>query len=331
MTENKEELDELRNIKRMDYPKKGSDKQTTHRAWWVRIKRGKTPHNKYFSDNKYGGEEQALAAAIKYRDELEKELGFARTGFEAFRRKTNKSGIAGIHKSLNTSRRKNGKSYSYLCWYASWLDPITGKRRNRSFAIPKFGEAEALRLAIKAREEAIENILGIKRPTPEWGKLPLEKLVEVVENAQTAYEKGRALEELIYVLFEGVSGFSVNDTNVTTETEEIDLVILNDSTDPRFSRESAILLIECKNWSSKCGKNEFVIFKEKIENRSNRCTLGFLISWNGFAETVTKEMLRGSHEQALVIPIDGETIKNGIKDGDFQKVLLDAWHRTVTL
>lgn len=329
MSEDNIKIDEMRNIIRMDYPRRGAHGQS--RAWWVRVKRGKKLHSRYFSDNKYGGEEKALIAAKDYRDELENQLGFARSGFESYRRISNKSGIAGIHKAMNTTRRKNGKSYSYLCWYASWLDPITGKRRNRSFAIPKYGEAEALRLAIKAREEAIENILGIKRPTPEWGKLPQDKLVEVVENAQSAYEKGRALEELIYVLFEDVPGFSVNDTNVKTETEEIDLVILNGSEDPRFSRESAILLIECKNWSSKCGKNEFVIFKEKIENRSNRCTLGFLISWNGFAETVTKEMLRGSHDQALVIPIDGEAIKNGIKDGDFQKVLFDAWHRTVTL
>ena len=38
--------------------------------------------------------------------------------------------------------------------------------------------------------------------------------------------------------------------------------------------------------------NELVLFHQKIENRSHRCTLGFLISWNGSAETVTEEMLR---------------------------------------
>jgi hypothetical protein len=38
-----------------------------------------------------------------------------------------------------------------------------------------------------------------------------------------------------------------------------------------------------KNWTGKCGKNEFVTFHTKLENRSQRCTLGFLISWNGFS------------------------------------------------
>ena len=39
-----------------------------------------------------------------------------------------------------------------------------------------------------------------------------------------------------------------------------------------------------------------------LENRSHRCALGFLISWNGFTETVTKEKLRGSREQIMLVP-----------------------------
>jgi hypothetical protein len=212
-----------------------------------------------------------------------------------------------------------------------WVDPKTGKRGSKSFSVTKHGEAEALRLALKSREEAIALILGIKRPPPLQEQLSVNQLVKIVETAQTSYEKGQALEELIYSLFQTTSGFSVIDRRATTETEEIDLIVLNDSTDPRFSGEGPIILIECKNWSSRCGKNEFVIFKEKIENRSSRCTMGFLISWNGFSETVTKEMLRGSREQHLVIPIDGEAVKRAIREGNFQKTLIDAWLKSVTL
>lgn len=54
---------------------------------------------------------------------------------------------------------------------------------------------------------------------------------------------------------------------VRTETEEIDISTLNSSDDPRLLREGALVLAECKNWSGRCGKNEFVVFRAKLENR----------------------------------------------------------------
>lgn len=212
------------------------------------------------------------------------------------------------------------------------MDPVSGKRKNKAFGISKYGEAGALILALRAREEAIAKISGTERSsTALWGKATLEDLVELVENAQTSHEKGQALEELACKLFETIPGFSINGFDQETETEEIDLVLLNNSDDPRFRRESAILIAECKNWSGKCGKNEFVVFKQKVENRSNRCSLGFLISWNGFTETITKEMLRGSREQPLVVLLDGKAIKQAVKSKNFFKVLTVAFDKAITV
>ena len=131
-------------------------------------------------------------------------------------------------------------------------------------------------------------------------------------------------------MFETVPGLTVN-ARVRTATEEIDIAILNDSSDPRLRRESALLLVECKNWTGKCGKNEFVVFREKIENRSRRSSLGFLVSWNGFASTVTREMLRGSREETLVVPMTGKGLRTAVRDGDFLKVLSQCWDAAVLL
>lgn len=158
---------------------------------------------------------------------------------------------------------------------------------------------------------------------------PLAALLGAVETATTATDKGRSLEELMARLFGSVARFEVDDRNVRTETEEIDLTILNGSNDPPFSKEGPLLLVECKNWSSNCGKNEFVIFKEKIRNRSQRCTVGFLISWNGFADTVTKEMLRGSREEALILLITGEQVRRAVGTGKFADELRSAWKAAV--
>ena len=158
-----------------------------------------------------------------------------------------------------------------------------------------------------------------------WGSEPLDSLVDRMRDG-TANEKGRALEELATRLFNTVPGFNATG-NLFTATEEIDIRIQNTSDDAYWRQESYLLLGECKNWSGKCGKDEFVVFKNKLRNRVGRASCGFLISWNGFTETVSKEMLRGSEGHLLVVPIDGAELRSAVRDGDFAarlKALHDA-------
>ena len=136
--------------------------------------------------------------------------------------------------------------------------------------------------------------------------------------------KGKALETLIATSFAGVEGFNVIDSNVNTQTEEIDVVIRNESKHPTWEKEGSLILVECKNWQSKrVGKNEFVLFKEKIENRAGRSRLGFLICVEEFAETVTKEMLRSSKSNLLVVPIDGGKLRQLVGSPNRNHLLLD--------
>lgn len=136
--------------------------------------------------------------------------------------------------------------------------------------------------------------------------------------------KGKALETLIAAMFSSVEGFNVIDSNVNTQTEEIDVAIRNESTHPIWQKEGSLILVECKNWHSKrVGKNEFVLFKEKIENRAGRCQLGFLICTENFADTVTKEMLRSSKNDLLVVPIDGEKLLQLVQSHNRNQLLLD--------
>ena len=137
--------------------------------------------------------------------------------------------------------------------------------------------------------------------------LEFPELIERVGNETNSNIKGRLLEELMCKFFSFVKGFEVIE-RLKTETEEIDLVILNKSTTPIWQKESSLILVECKNWSGKCGKNELVVFKEKICNRKGRANIGFFISWNGFAETFTKEDLRSSQGDILIIPVTGKNV-----------------------
>lgn len=163
-----------------------------------------------------------------------------------------------------------------------------------------------------------------------WGKLTLEQLIDQIETQESSDAKGRILEELTCRLLETVPGFKVGG-RVRTETEEIDIRIINGSDDPIWKRESALILTECKNWSSKCGKNEFVLFQEKLRNRHTRCACGLFVSWNGFAETVTKEMLRGSTSEFLIIPASAKDLRDAVMAGSFQATLTKLWERATML
>jgi Restriction endonuclease len=189
-------------------------------------------------------------------------------------------------------------------------------------------EAEVLEVAEQAADEVGQRIAEIAARLSGWGSESLDLLVDGVESANTTDDKGRTLEELCSRLLSSAPGSSVTG-RIRTETEEIDISVLNDSDDPRLRREDAIILVECKNWMGKCGKNEFVIFHQKLENRNQRCSLGFLISWNGFAETVTKEMLRGSREGILIVPLTGEDIREAVRTGDFVRTLVARWEKAV--
>lgn len=129
------------------------------------------------------------------------------------------------------------------------------------------------------------------------------KLLERFYSTKTSTEKGIILEEIILVLFMKIEGFKIFE-RYRTSTEEIDLVIYNKSEIPPWKNESPIILVECKNWEkNKVGKNEYVSFKAKLKNRSNRAKIGFIISTSGFTKDFERELLRDSNDDHLIIPI----------------------------
>jgi len=137
----------------------------------------------------------------------------------------------------------------------------------------------------------------------------IRTMYEDSRRLKDAQGKGEALGVLLGSLLASI-GFIEISRDLNTEAEEIDLVFRNESYDWKWEHESKIILVECKNWhSQRVGKNEFVLFKEKIENRAGRCKLGFLVCTERFAGTIEKEMLRSSKSELLVAPIDGDDLR----------------------
>jgi hypothetical protein len=154
------------------------------------------------------------------------------------------------------------------------------------------------------------------------------QLWKEVNAARNPAAKGKTLETLVAALFDSVEGFTVK-KNQRTDSEEIDLVVVNGSHEARWRNGTPLILVECKNWSEPCDKNALVQFRDKLMNRYGQCRLGFLVSWGGFACTVTKDVLRNSKADTLIVPLEMKHLKEACMSGEVSRVLCEAWDAAV--
>lgn len=121
---------------------------STH-GWQVRLQRRGTKYAKYFGDRVHGGPEHALLAARNWRDQLLDEIEKDEQARICSKSPRNRSGVVGVSK---VSVVTNGATYEF--WQATW-SPETGQRRCVKFSIRRYGDREAFRLAVIAREEGV--------------------------------------------------------------------------------------------------------------------------------------------------------------------------------
>ena len=139
------------NIHRIDH-----EASHTH-CWRVTVQRRTRVYVRSFSDGRYGGAQQALLAAQAYRDELiTSHPPLSKPVYCAILKKTNRSGISGLSR-VDRWEVSGGRRVRRLYWEAQW--PIENCRsRHKKVSILKYGEDEAYRRALKAREIGIKAI-----------------------------------------------------------------------------------------------------------------------------------------------------------------------------
>ena len=143
--------DPRRNISRIE--KLNSAGQTSG-GWEVRMQRQREKRSKFFSDSIHGGKLAALRAAKEFRDEIELEVQRMSVVEKSLSPSTrNRSGIVGVRLHQQVDRRGEFEYHSWS-WVAQWTDGH-GRRRTKSFAVEKFGDVEAFRLAWRARKEGV--------------------------------------------------------------------------------------------------------------------------------------------------------------------------------
>lgn len=144
-----------KSITRMDYRKA--------RGFYVRVKFRGVEHRKFFSDSKWNGYDEALEAAIEWRDEKEQELGKPRTERRIQSNPSNALGITGIQRIWKhtgaTYPDGSPKPNFTEVYYVTWC-PDTKVRKATSISILKYGEEEAWRRAVELRRQKEIELYG---------------------------------------------------------------------------------------------------------------------------------------------------------------------------
>lgn len=131
----------------------------------------------------------------------------------------------------------------------------------------------------------------------------VQAYVDVGRNGSTTAEQGRALEDLICYVFSQVPGVSVTRRNEKNafRTEEIDVALWNDGLSDGFFFLPNIILVECKNWSTRVSSSELSWFDTKL--RSRGLNFGILVAPMG----ITGE----SHEITAAHSIVAAALREG--------------------
>lgn len=174
-----------------------------------------------------------------------------------------------------------------------------------------------LLLPVKVRQAAdvaVERRLA--RAAPAEVEAALHAAWATARTSKNRHEKGAALEQTLRFLFHTLPGLSHVRTNWSNETEEIDLVVRNESADAFLQKEGSLWLIECKNWSKPVDPQVVTAFRSKLEDRFERCRLGIFVAASGFTTNVDPVLLRKTNQPELIVTMDGDQLGAWIDAAD---------------
>jgi hypothetical protein len=105
----------------------------------MRIKRQKKHHTSYFSDKNHGGRDEALQAAVEYRDQLPEELPEPDDPVQRSVKARSKTGVVGLNFCWKDDGSGVRKPYVQISWREK-----ERPRRGASFSVHKWGLRRAM-------------------------------------------------------------------------------------------------------------------------------------------------------------------------------------------
>jgi hypothetical protein len=108
----------------------------------------------------------------------------------------------------------------------------------------------------------------------------------------------------VAAILESHPDFVVAERRCDRGDQEIDLVIRNHLKDGFWrGLKSPLILVECKNWSTRVGAKEIRDFETKLRDHQPHARIGFFVAPGGFARHVDEALLRSSREPNSSFPL----------------------------
>lgn len=154
---------------------------------------------------------------------------------------------------------------------------------------------------VKGIEETIIQFFQKKTDGRTENSRMLENAYARAKNCTNSQEKGLLFEEFLVNLF-GQMGFGFIQKRVIDGTSETDLILRNDLSDGFLSKFGKYIFVEAKNRpSTPIKKDDFVVFRAKLDSSNQLAELGIIASAFNIASTVRLEALRTSKESGKIL------------------------------
>jgi hypothetical protein len=167
--------------------------------------------------------------------------------------------------------------------------------------------------------------------------LAYRRLLEELLEQKDAPSKGKTLERIAAYALSLVDGFAVTASNSLSQdrSAEIDMRILNRSTDPILAYLGPTILVECKAHSAKVRAPDVRNFAQKLAEKTVKT--GIMVALNGITGTPTRaDCAHGSVRNArqtgrLVIVLDGRDLYEIVSGLDPTEVILRGFDKIYAL
>lgn len=156
---------------------------------------------------------------------------------------------------------------------------------------------------------------------PQAVNTALVNMYSELKDEEDIYAKGTRFEDFTSMLFQSVGYTEIIKRTRDRSDNEVDLIVRNDIDDPFLSKFGKYILIECKNHLDKIDKNDFIVFKSKLDHTNGLAEIGFLITTSAFKRTVYLEALRSSEGTHKVIFIDNTEMMRLLQSEDIREEL----------
>lgn len=142
------------------------------------------------------------------------------------------------------------------------------------------------------------------------------------KNEEDTYKKGVMFENFVTILFRNMGYKAILKRVKDKSLNEVDLIVRNDINDGFLSNFGQYILIECKNRPDEnISKNDYILFKSKLENTGGLSNIGFLFTTSKMAKTAYIEAVRDSHGTRKIFFVDDQGIYELLNADDMKEKL----------